>query len=1030
MLELRGIKKDYPAGDSTVHALKGITLAFRDSEFVSILGPSGCGKTTMLNIIGGLDKYTEGDLIINGRSTKEYKSRDWDAYRNYSVGFVFQNYNLIPHQSVLQNVEIALSLSGVPKKERRRRAKQALAAVGLETQIKKKPGEMSGGQMQRVAIARAIVNDPDIVLADEPTGALDSETSTQVMDILKDISKDRLVVMVTHNPELAEKYSTRIVRMLDGEIKSDSAPLTGESVGDAAKDDACADAEKERAGKRKNKKEKKKEKKKKRNYEKRPSMSFATSFSLSLKNLFTKKGRTALTSFAGSIGIIGIALVYAVSNGTTSYIDAVQEDTLSSYPLTLESKHVDIGTLMTTFMDSAQSKGEHELDAVYQKQAIYDLVNALGTVSEKENDLKSFKKYIEEKRNSDADGTGLKDAVSDIQYTYDMDISVYTKDTDGTVVESDTREMTRSIMAKYFGRNVSSSEEDSASSSAASSGGSGAMSSMFTMGSAASMWNEMLKGDDGKIISPLIEKQYDVIYGRWPASYNEIVLIVDENNEIDDITLYALGLKTEEEIDKIVDAAINKEPVDFEMQSWSFEDICGMDFRVVLNSDCCVYDEASGLYTDLRGTQTGLKYLYDEKGIDLKVTGIIRPSEDAVSAMLTGSIGYTTLLTDYVIENCANSDAVKAQENDPSTDIFTGLPFSATTGSLSDAEKEAAFKDCVENQSTAAKAETYLKIMSIPPKEELDMRVDAAMNGVDRASIEQVMTEALSAQMGTGSSSIAEYISEMSDEDLFELYRQAVTEQVRAAYAEGVAESMKDVPPEQLASMLDGAVDMYTTEQCASYYDEVLVFSDSTYDDNMRLLGNVDPDDPFTINLYASTFENKDAIEDAIAEYNSGVDEMSEISYTDYVGIMMSSVTTIIDAITYVLIAFISVSLVVSSIMIGVITLISVQERTKEIGILRAIGASKRNVSGMFNAETVMIGFTSGALGVLITYLLCIPINIILRALTGIGNLRAFLPVPVALALICISVLLTLISGIIPSRSAAKKDPVVALRTE
>ena len=1002
MLELRNIKKDYPAGDQDVHALKGISLTFEDSEFVSILGPSGCGKTTMLNIIGGLDKYSDGDLLINGRSTKEYKDRDWDTYRNHSVGFVFQNYNLIPHQSVLQNVELALSLSGVSKKERRRRAIEALASVGLETQLKKKPGEMSGGQMQRVAIARAIVNNPDIVLADEPTGALDSETSVQVMEILKKISKDRLVIMVTHNPELAEKYSTRIVRMLDGEIKSDSNPCRAVSA-------PMADDEKKKLKK-----------------QKKPSMSFATSFGLSLKNLFTKKGRTALTSFAGSIGIIGIALVYAVSHGTTAYINTVQEDTLSSYPLTLESKHVDIGTLMSTFMSSAEAKEDHDLDSVYQKQAIYDMVNALSSIEERENDLASFKKYIEEKREVDEEGTGLKAAISGIQYTYDMDISVYTKDPDGNVVESDTREMTRKIMLKYFGRNTSLSDDENNSSSS----GSGGMMSMFAMGGASSMWNEMLRGDNGRIISPLLEKQYDVIYGSWPSSYNEVVLVVDENNELDDVTLYALGLKTEAEIDEIVDAAINKETVEHEMQKWSFEDICNMEFRIVLNADCYVLDESTGLYNDIRGTDAGLKYLYDEKGITIKVSGIIRPSDDAVSAMLNGSIGYTTLLTDFVIENSSRSDVVKAQAADPSTDIFTGLPFSESTSSMSDKEKEATFREYVEDMNTEKKAETFVKIQSIPSDEWLEETVSQTMEGAEIENIREMMVESLSAQIGTGMSDIEEYVNNMSDEDILELYRQAVTEQVTAVYAQNAAQSMAAVPAEQLSLMLDSAMEEYTTEECARYYDEVLVFSDSTYENNMKLLGNVDPDKPYTINLYASTFENKDVIEEAIAEYNRGVDELSQITYTDYVGIMMSSITTIIDAITYVLIAFISVSLVVSSIMIGVITLISVQERTKEIGILRAIGASKRNVSSMFNAETVIIGFTSGALGVLITYLLCIPINLILRALTGINSLNAFLPIPAAIILIVISMALTLISGIIPSRSAAKKDPVVALRTE
>ncbi|MBE6562740.1 MAG: ATP-binding cassette domain-containing protein [Ruminococcaceae bacterium] len=1003
MLELRKIVKDYPAGDGTVHALKGVSLNFRKSEFIAILGPSGCGKTTMLNIIGGLDKYTKGDLVINGRSTKEYRDRDWDAYRNHSVGFVFQSYNLIPHQSVLQNVELALSLSGVSKRERRKRAKEALAAVGLETQLRKKPGEMSGGQMQRVAIARAIVNNPDIILADEPTGALDSETSVQVMDILKKISEERLVIMVTHNPDLAEKYATRTVRMLDGEIISDSAPVADEELPKA---------------------EEKKGKKKKR--EKLPSLSFATSFGLSLKNLFTKKGRTVLTSFAGSIGIIGIALIYAVSQGTTNYINAVQEDTLSSYPLTLESTHMDMGSLMQTFIETAEASEDHDLDAVYLKHAAYDMVNALNNTEAKENDLAAFKEYIEGRLASDSEeDEDIKEAISGVQYTYNMNMPVYTKDAEGNVILSDTEELMREILMKYFGKMMSSSSDSEESSSDSSS-----MMSMFTTGqNTMGFWQEMLPGDDGSPVSDLLLKQYDLIDGWWPTAYNEIVIVVDENNEIDDMTLYALGLTTKAEIDKIVDAAVNGEEVPFELKSWSFEEIRSMEFRTVLSADCYTYDEISGTYTDLRNTNAGLKYLYDN-GIPLKVTGIIRPSEDAVSSMLSGSIAYTSLLTEHIIESAADTSAVKAQAETPDIDIFTGLPFKEVTGSMTGSEKEAEFKAYVEKLDTAKKAEAYVKIMSIPSDEYLEQSVAGALSQMDRAKMEETLLTFISQQTSMNKDDLSEYVSEMTDDELTEIFEEMISEQVRAQYAEGVALQMAETPAEQLALALDMAIDTYTEEQCAVYHDEVLVFSDSSYEDNMRILGNVDKNDPFSINLYASSFENKDVIEEVITEYNEGVDELSKISYTDYIGIMMSSITTIINAITYVLIAFVSVSLIVSSIMIGVITLISVQERTKEIGILRAIGASKRNVSSMFNAETVIIGFTSGLLGVLVTYALCIPINLILHAVTGIGNLSAELPLPVAVILVVISVLLTLISGIIPSRSAAKKDPVVALRTE
>ncbi len=1005
MLELKQIRKDYPAGTDTVHALKGISLRFRKSEFVSILGPSGCGKTTMLNIIGGLDGYTNGDLIINGRSTKDFRDRDWDAYRNHSVGFVFQSYNLIPHQTVLQNVELALSLSGVSKSQRKKRAMAALEAVGLGNQWKKRPAEMSGGQMQRVAIARALVNNPDIILADEPTGALDTETSVQVMDILKEVAKDRLVIMVTHNPELAQRYSTRIIRMLDGEIRDDSAPLTKEEI--------SAEEQAEKAARPEGKPKKK------------PSMSMATSFGLSLKNLFTKKGRTILTAFAGSIGIIGIALIFAVSTGMTTYINQVQEDTLSSYPLTLEAQHMDLTTLMETFLGKAETGGNHENDAVYQKAMMYNMLNSLNSMEADANDLTAFKAYLEEERTSDREDAPLRDAVSGIQYTYDTDLLVYTKSVDGTILHSDTQALMQDLLVEYFGMNMSSMLDMQESMLGS---GSNALSSLSPMGSQV-LWQEMLPGDDGEPINPLLKKQYDLVYGSWPQEYNEIVLVVDKNNEIDDMTLYALGLKSKEDIDALAQAAFDKTTIDVPEEKWNYEDICNTEFRTILSSDCYVKDEAAGTYADLRDTQAGLKYLYDN-GTVLKVTGIIRPSEDAVSSMLSGTIGYTCKLTEYIIDKARDSAAIQAQTEDPSVDIFTGLPFRENTGSLTDEEKAAEFQRCVAALDEAGKAATYTKIMSVPSKEELDAMVSQTVGSMTREDMTAAMTQAMADQMGMSQESIREYIDVMSDEDLTELFTQMAAEQVKQEYAARAAAQLSALTPAQLAGALDAALPSYTQEQMAGYYDDVLEFSDSTYDDNLRKLGYVDLDFPSSINLYASSFENKDVIEDAIADYNAGVDEFRQITYTDYVGLMMSSVTTIINAITYVLIAFVAISLVVSSIMIGVITLISVQERTKEIGILRAIGASKRNVSHMFNAETVLIGLASGVLGVGITYLLCLPINQILHHLTGISMLSAYLPWQAALLLIAISVALTLFAGIIPSRSAAKKDPVVALRSE
>lgn len=1004
MLELKNIKKDYPGGGETVQALKGISLQFRKSEFVSILGPSGCGKTTMLNIIGGLDQYTEGDLVINGKSTKDFKDRDWDAYRNHSVGFVFQSYNLIPHQTVLQNVELALTLSGVGKSERRSRAKKALEQVGLGSQLKKKPSEMSGGQMQRVAIARAIVNNPDIVLADEPTGALDTETSLQVMEILKEISKDRLVIMVTHNPNLAERYSTRIVRMLDGLITDDSAPLSEEEIKKEQEEDKV-----------KTEREKK---------VKKPSMSLSTSFGLSLKNLITKKGRTALTSFAGSIGIIGIALIFAVSQGTTAYINALQEDTLSSYPITLEAHSMNLGALMEAFIGTAHSQEEHDNDAVYQKPMVYDLVNALSSAETIDNDLAAFKAYIEERRADTSDENGLNEAISGIQYTYDTEFLVYTENVDGTIIRSDSQELLQELLIEYFGLDMSSMME-----LGEDYGLMDSMGSLFSMGSSMVLWQEMLSGDNGKLVSPLLESQYDVIYGSWPTEYNEIVLVVDENNEIDDMALYALGLKSKEEIDAVMQAAMNQTAIEVEQQKWSYEEICDMEFRVILNSSCYTLDENTGLYADLRESNAGLKYLYDN-GLSLKVSGIIRPSEDAVSSMLTGSIGYTSELTEYIIEQSKNSAAVTAQLNNPSTDIFTGLPFKESTGDLTDEQKEADFREYISGLDEQGKANAYITIMSIPSQEQIDAAVSQTMDSMTREEMEEMLNEALAQQTGVNTEELADYISSMTDEEFNSMFTQIIAEQFTLQYAQQVQEQMGQMNAQELAAALDMALPSYTTEQCAEYYEQVLSFSESSYEDNMLELGYVDLDDPATINLYASSFEDKELIEQAIEDYNSTVSELEQIEYTDYVGLMMSSVTSIINAVTYVLIAFVAVSLIVSSIMIGVITLISVQERTKEIGILRAIGASKRNVSSMFNAETVIIGFTSGALGVIITYILCIPINLILHHLTGINTLSAYLPVPVAVILVLISVALTLFSGIIPSRSAAKKDPVVALRTE
>jgi len=998
MLQLKNISKTYSPGNNAVRALRGISLSFRRSDFVSILGPSGCGKTTLLNIIGGLDHADDGDLIIDGRSTKAFGDRDWDAYRNHSIGFVFQNYHLIPHQSVLQNVELALTLAGVSKKERRERAVEALKEVGLSDQLKKKPSEMSGGQMQRVAIARALVNNPEIILADEPTGALDTETSIQVMEILKKVAEKRLVIMVTHNPELAEKYSTRIIRMLDGEILNDTRPLTDEEIAQEADADRKLNEEKKKR--------------------KLPSMSFFTAFGLSLKNLFTKKGRTTLTSFAGSIGIIGIALIYAVSQGTTNYINLLQEETLASYPLTIQATTVDLTTLMTTFMGAGESLGNHDKEHVYSQAILYDMMNAMTNAESTENDLRSFKKHIDTEQATE--GSMLGEALSGVGYTYNFDLNVYTENIDGDIILSDAEKLLQDLIKNNLGMDMSGMMQLVETSSE----NNPMMSSMMT---STSIWNEMLSAEDGGLISPVLENQFDVIYGRWPSAYNEVVVVVNEFNEIDDLTLYSLGLKSKEEIDKIFMSTMRREEIVTEQDVWDYEEILAREYRVVLGSDVFYYDENTKTYIDLRESEAGLRYLY-ANAIPLKVTGIIRRSEEATSTMLQGGIGYTKALTEYVINENARAEIIQKQLKSPETDVFTGLPFKGDI--LTNGEKAAQFDEITKNMAASEKAEAYRNIKSVPDENQVNAVVSQQLSTTDYETMVSMLVKGAAESMGMSEESARGYIGQMNEADVQALYVNAMTEQIRLGISENAKAQLANVPDEQLAMLFDGEMQKWTQEEKAKWYDETAEFSESTYEANLKALSYVDIDEPATINLYTSTFESKDVIKDAIDQYNEDVPELSQIRYTDYVGIMMSSVTSIINAVTYVLIAFVAISLVVSSIMIGVITLISVQERTREIGILRAVGASKKNVSSMFNAETMIIGFTSGLLGVAVTYLLCIPINLIIHKLTDIMSLSAHLPVNTAVILIIISVLLTLIAGIIPSRSAARKDPVEALRTE
>lgn len=986
MLTLKNINKTYKSGSLTQVALRDISVSFRKSEFVSILGHSGSGKTTLLNIIGGLDQYTSGDLIINGKSTKEYNDGDWDTYRNHSIGFVFQNYNLIPHQSVLSNVELALTLSGVSKSERRKRAKDALEKVGLADQMNKRPNQISGGQMQRVAIARALVNNPEILLADEPTGALDTETSIQIMEILKEISRDRLVIMVTHNADIAEKYSTRIVRLSDGRITGDSDPYQEDDL--------------QVMGKREQKKRRKTETKQK------PSMSFITALSLSLNNLMTKKGRTFLTSFAGSIGIIGIALILSVSTGVRYYIDRVQEDTLSSYPIIIEAESVDLTSLLES-IGNARSKSNdknHELDAVYESSVMYEMFNSMNSAEVNVNNLTKFKDFLEANEE-------IQNYLSAVQYSYDIDFNIYTRNEAGNVIKPDVLDLFKNFGGMYMSE-----------------------SSRFNFFSGFQVWEEMLSGKEGEIINETLKSQYEVIAGKWPSSYDEIVLVVDENNEVSDLILYSLGLKSYEEMYDIMLKAQRGEQIDTSNpRYWTYDDILSMSFKLILN---CEYYQKNpdGTYTDLSVSETGVEYLFgnDEIGTTLRVSGIIRANDDAVSSMMHGSIGYTEALTDYLMDKIQNSDIVQEQLKNRETDIITGLPFE-TAGVVepSDDEKIAKLKEYISSMSIEEKASLYTVIESTPSEEYIEKVVSQQLSAIDRTQLEDLMIKSYAERMGiTDTSSVEAYIKSMDDDTLFEVASQGLREAVTQAYSEQALARLASLSKEELAYMLDNSE--YSREEYLSLYDTYMPseVSQTTYEENLKLLGYVGKDSPSAISLYATSFKDKDEISRLITEYNMSVDENDAISYTDYVALLMSSITTIINAISYVLIAFVAISLVVSSIMIGVITYISVLERTKEIGILRSIGASKKDISRVFNAETIIVGFGAGIIGIGFTLLLLLPINLILHNLTGISILSARLPVNGAVILVLISMFLTFVAGLIPSGIAAKKNPVEALRIE
>ena len=827
MLELQAITKDYRSGTECVHALRGVSLRFRDNEFVSILGPSGCGKTTLLNIIGGLDRYTAGDLLINGVSTKQYRDRDWDAYRNHTIGFVFQSYNLIPHQSVLANVELALTLSGVSRKERRARAIAVLEKVGLGDQLHKRPNQMSGGQMQRVAIARALINDPDILLADEPTGALDSETSVQVMEILKEVARDRLVIMVTHNPELAERYSTRIIRLLDGSVVDDTQPCTADEP------QAPRPA---RTG--------------------RTSMSFLTALSLSLHNLMTKKARTILIAFAGSIGIIGIALILSLSSGVQSLIDRMERETLSSYPLTIQKNTVDFSSMMNMQADVEQTTDEQDPDRLYSVSVMGSMMDSMIQGS-KTNNLADFKAWLDP---ADTSGTLLGQSMQ-------MDV-----------------------------------------------------------------WTQLTGNED------LLKAQYDVVAGRLPEQYNEVVLLVNEDNRITDYTLYTLGLLDAQALQDAVEAAARGEDVsiDTEVHSYSYDDILALRFRLLTNTDCFVRQD--GQWVDKSDDEAYLLNVLNSSD-EIAVVGILRPAEGATTGSgQSGVIGYRADLMTHLLDKVTSAEIVREQKADPTVDVFTGLPF-----------EQEELKDAYTMEELLAYAA-------------------------------QLPAEAQQELMG--------YVSSM-----------------------------------QAAGMDDGTIATQLMRAALSQSDG------ATYTGNLKRLGVSDPDDPEAINLFPKDFEAKDRIADRIAEYNKSLPEDAQLAYTDYIGLMISSITTIINAISYILIAFVAVSLVVSSIMIGIITYISVLERTREIGVLRSIGASRRDISRVFNAETLTIGFAAGTIGIGITLLLILPLNAIIRHLSGLSGVAA-LPAGAAVILVAISMLLTFLAGLIPSRIAAKKDPVIALRSE
>ena len=1186
MLVLKNIVKDYVVGDTTVRALDEVTLAFRKNEFVSVLGHSGCGKTTMLNIIGGLDKYTDGVMSIKGVTTEEYKNSDWDTYRNHSIGFVFQSYNLIPHQTVLSNVELALTLSGVSKAERRRRAAEVLERVGLGDQLHKKPSQMSGGQMQRVAIARALINDPEILLADEPTGALDTDTSVQIMDILKEISKDKLIIMVTHNPELAEKYSDRIIRLKDGKVMGDSNPFSIEDEEKEVEELKRAEAEEEKKNIAESSEITVKKKKKK------PSMSFWTALTLSFNNLLTKKTRTFLTSFAGSIGIIGIALILSLSNGINAFIDRVQRETLSSYPITIQKEEINYASLLSGILGSGSGSSEkRELDKIYLNTVSYDMLTAMMNPDTTQNDLKKFKEYIEQNKDK------LSEHAAVIRYGYGVSINAYLAD----------------AQQKYYKADVSALFNSMATNIGLSAGNASTIAT--SMSGSNNIWQEMLPPEIGNdtLIHSMIQEQYDLVSGKWPTDKSEVLLLVSADNSITDLSLYSLGVVSAEEMLNTVMQALEGNKVDTSIpQTYTYDqfiysgegDTEFVKYKLIPSSDYYYHKDTDGngvpdKWIDLRseGDEQELNAVISE-GLELKISGIIRQKPDASAGSLSGTLIYTSALTEYLVDAIGESDIVKAQKADETKDVFTGLPFAKEDITVvPDANKPAAFKSYLELDSTttARKAEIYKSILTTPNNEEVVERTNFLLNSLkveENKNNKDALLSIIVKYAGQGNTELAtKYFEKFTAEQLYEYIYTFAENTVREemsseaqkyvdeivnkpnateheymqelvlldiVYANDVKNSttyIKNIAADikafissdpQSASFFAGididaisisaAYELLTTvlgtmsdmgasmplavmwisnearyditvdvqrQYLIKYYNElsglditaaltddqtvkgafisvieshaeqlyketkapaqndaqknqkladafmkkmnageydarltefydrfVPTQSETSLEENYVNMGLADKNDPTYISIYPNSFEAKESISAFISEYNDAqTDDNHKISYTDYIGLLMSSITSIINAITYVLIFFVSISLVVSSIMIGIITYISVLERTKEIGILRAMGASKRDVSRVFNAETLIVGFASGLIGIIVTLILNVPISIIIKHFSDISGL-ASLPLVGGIILVVISMLLTLVAGLIPSRIAANKDPVESLRSE